>query len=74
MLPVRLRHFYRVTVFFSADDDEESESEGVVTSRQTVIEVTVPRESVGAIIGYQGSKIKEVGAAVVMVVPANIRH
>ncbi len=43
-------------------DEEEEEEElsraRVATSRQTVIEVKVPREATGAIIGAQGSRIK----------------
>ena len=41
-------------------EDEAGVRRQVVTARQTVIEVTVPREAVGAVIGLQGSVIKGV--------------
>ncbi|XP_064645096.1 tudor and KH domain-containing protein-like isoform X2 [Lineus longissimus] len=44
----------------STDDDEGVDSESFVTSRQTVIEVKVPRPVVGAVIGRQGCVIKQV--------------
>ncbi|XP_013419646.1 uncharacterized protein LOC106180249 [Lingula anatina] len=42
------------------EDEDTLEQEQIVTSRQTVIEVKVPREAVAAVIGRQGAQIKEV--------------
>jgi hypothetical protein len=39
---------------------ESSETETTMRTRQTVIEVKVPHDCVGAIIGPEGSNIKEV--------------
>ncbi|XP_045179125.2 tudor and KH domain-containing protein-like [Mercenaria mercenaria] len=48
----------------ASDDDEEDiagrKSSSSATSRQTVIEVQVPRKAVGAVIGRQGATIKEI--------------
>ena len=46
--------------FFVIDEDEVISRRDVMTSRQTVIEVKVPRDAVGVVIGPQGSNIKEV--------------
>ena len=45
----------------SAEEVDDTEVNRLMTSRQTVIEVKAPRSATGAIIGRQGSKIKEVG-------------
>ncbi|KAK2167696.1 hypothetical protein LSH36_25g07051 [Paralvinella palmiformis] len=42
------------------DEDEVISRRDVMTSRQTVIEVKVPRDAVGVVIGPQGSNIKEI--------------
>ncbi|ESO89711.1 hypothetical protein LOTGIDRAFT_124728 [Lottia gigantea] len=41
------------------EDDEETTADTISTSRQTVIEVQVPRSTVGSIIGRQGANIKK---------------
>ncbi len=50
-------------LFFAEDD--LGVKRPVVTARQTVIEVKVPREAVGAVIGPQGSVIKGVSSDVI---------
>ncbi len=50
-------------VFFFVEDDEYVKKPKIVTSRQTVIEVKVPREAVGAVIGTQGATIKAVSVS-----------
>ncbi|XP_056002323.1 tudor and KH domain-containing protein homolog isoform X2 [Ostrea edulis] len=42
------------------EDDEEEEKRQSATSKQTVIELNVPSKAAGAIIGRQGTKIKEI--------------
>ena len=43
-----------------AEEDVEEKQKSVVTSRQTTIEMAIPRKAVGAVIGRQGQTIKEV--------------
>lgn len=45
---------------FSLDEEDEEADARVVTSRQTTIEVKVPHDSIGAVIGVQGTQIKMV--------------
>ena len=40
------------------DEDWEEEMQGRVTSRQVAIDVKIPRDSVGIVIGRQGSNIR----------------
>ena len=42
------------------DDEEEEVPAKVVTARHVTIEVKVPRDTVGAVIGVQGANIKKV--------------
>lgn len=42
------------------EDDDVMSNRDVVSSRQTVIEIKVPRDAVGVVIGSQGSNIKEI--------------
>jgi len=47
----------------SAEEDDEDESESRTgASRFVVIEVNVPADAVGAVIGSQGSQIKSVSS------------
>ena len=49
--------------FVYVADDEEEEDEvqrSVVTSKHVSLEVMVPKHAVGAVIGLQGSTIKQV--------------
>lgn len=56
-LPITLVFFY--FLFRRSDDEEDEEADArVVTSRQTTIEVKVPHDSIGAVIGVQGTQIK----------------
>ncbi|KAK3593506.1 hypothetical protein CHS0354_037029 [Potamilus streckersoni] len=41
------------------EENEKDEGQKVMTSRHTLIEMKIPRKSVGAVIGRQGQKIKE---------------
>ena len=43
------------------EEEEDTEVTRLMTSRQTVIEVKVPLSVAGAIIGPQGSRIRQVG-------------
>lgn len=47
-------------MYFFLSDEGTYEKKRVVTSKNTVIEVTVPQQAVGSVIGRQGSKIKQV--------------
>ena len=40
------------------EDDWEEEVQGGVTSRQVAIDVKIPKDSVGIVIGRQGSNIR----------------
>jgi len=42
------------------EDDWEEEVQGGVTSRQVAIDVKIPKDSVGIVIGRQGSNIREI--------------
>ena len=53
-----LPHFMMISTYSLITDDVDS----FATSRQTVIELTVPHNLVGSIIGSQGSNIKQVGS------------
>jgi len=44
------------------EDDWEDEVQGGVTSRQVAIDVKIPKDSVGIVIGRQGSNIREIQA------------
>eukprot|EP00092_Neocalanus_flemingeri_P011602 GFUD01012503.1.p1 GENE.GFUD01012503.1~~GFUD01012503.1.p1 ORF type:complete len:462 (+),score=178.84 GFUD01012503.1:110-1495(+) len=44
------------------EDDWEEEGQGGVTSRQVAIDVKIPKDSVGIVIGRQGSNIREIQA------------
>ena len=46
--------------FLPTEEDDDTEVNRLMTSRQTVIEVKVPLSVAGAIIGPQGSRIKQV--------------
>lgn len=54
---------YKV-IFFKDEEIEErmemKRTKSELTTRQTVIEIKIPRKAVGGIIGRQGSVIKEV--------------
>ena len=43
-----------------AEEEVEEKQKSVVTSRQTTIEMSIPKKAVGAVIGRQGQTIKEV--------------
>ena len=45
-----------------ADEDEDEAAPNVVTSKHVCLEVQVPRHAVGAVIGSQGSQIKQVSS------------
>lgn len=54
-----------VYLLYHKNEDEEKEAEECLklkTSRCTVIEVKIPKESIGIVIGRQGSSIKEIQA------------
>lgn len=59
---LHIKLVYSNLLFFVvvADDEEEDNMNRITTSRQTVIEVQVPSEAVGAVIGRQGATIKQV--------------
>jgi len=42
------------------DEEDDEVKPGVVTSRHVTLEVQVPHHAVGAVIGSQGSQIKQV--------------
>lgn len=55
--------YYLLKTSSDDDDDDDLDSKrksSAVTSRQTVIEVQIPRKAVGAVIGRQGTTIKEI--------------
>lgn len=49
-----------VLFFFYFNKDEYSDYENLITYKSTVIEIKVPGECVGQIIGSEGTHIKEV--------------
>ena len=56
-------------------DEDEDISNKVQTSRQTIIHVTVPKKAVGAVIGLQGTNIRQVtGRYIRQVTGRYIRH
>ena len=58
----------------STEEGDDNEVNRLMTSRQTVIEVKAPRSATGAIIGRQGSKIKEVGNNSLLGVREHLYH
>jgi len=44
------------------DDEEDDVKPNVVTSKHVFLEVQVPKHAVGAVIGLQGSQIKQVSS------------
>jgi len=49
----------------STDEDEDEVKPTVVTSKHITLDVQVPRHAVGAVIGQQGSQIKQVLSTVI---------
>ncbi|XP_050397075.1 tudor and KH domain-containing protein isoform X3 [Patella vulgata] len=58
-VPSTLLLFYWLLGRNEEEDDEFSSNDEIATSRQTVIEVKVPRSIVGPLIGRQGANIKK---------------
>ena len=52
--------YRKMSSVHSTDEDEDEVKPTVVTSKHITLDVQVPRHAVGAVIGQQGSQIKQV--------------